>query len=244
MRSLLILVLMLPVIAWMQACDSPLDVETPRNRYSDGVSILPGEDIGTPISIIIPNDTTGGDTVWTPAHFSVALVFDASGSITPQLIEVYRTAANAFLDSLDGEIDQGAVICFNDGATILQHMTTDRPSMRSAVSTIPRTGPTALWDGIYVGLLELQSRGTHERRALVVVTDGDDNSSTTGSPAAIIDLAQRENIVVYSISMLATAKEPLLRNVATSTGGKHYSRPVITQLTEIYRELARTLRAP
>jgi len=241
----LLLALILPAIAWMPACDSPLEAETPRNRYSDGVSVLPSEDIGTAVSVNLVGDTTGTDTAWTPAHFSAALVFDASGTITALLNEYFKRAGQAFLDSLDGTSDQGAVVFFTSSGTVSQRMTSDTAALRTAVRGVPMTtGATAVWDGIYLAMLEVQSRGTHARRAVIAITDSDDNSSELGSPQSIIDLALRSDIAVYTISLRETAHTSILQNIAQQTGGKHYLRPLLSELTGIYREIAEILRAP
>lgn len=243
--ALLLLALILPAIAWMQGCDSPLDAETPRNRYSDGIAVLPSEDIGTAVSVSLVDDTTATDTVWTPAHFSAALVFDASGTITAQLNEYFRRAGRTFVDSLDGSVDEGAVVFFTSTGTVYQHVTTDTARLRVAVNDLPMTpGATAVWDGIYLAMLELQSKATHVRKAVIIITDSDDNSSTIGTPNLITNLGKRDSIAVYSIAMRETAQSSILKNISQSTGGKHYSRPLLSQLNGIYREIAGILRKP
>lgn len=242
---MLLLALLFPVIAWMQACDSPLEAETPRNRYSDRVSVLPSEDIGTAVSVNLTEDTTGTDTAWTPAHFSAVLTFDASGTITPQLNEYFQRAGQAFLDSLDGTVDEGAIVFFTSSGTVSQRITSDTAALRRAVRGIPTTsGATAIWDGIYLAMLEVQSRGTHARRAVIAITDSDDNSSTLSTPDNIIDLGRRNNISVYTISIRETAHTSILQNISQRTGGEHYNQPLFSELPGIYREIAGILRAP
>lgn len=235
---------MLITCIMITACDSPLDVETPRNRYADQVSILPSVDIGTAVSITFPDDTTGGDTLWTPVHFSAALVFDASGSISSQMQEFFVRAGNTFLDSLDGSRDEGAVVFFTQDATIFQQTTTDVQALRSAVNSLTPTGATAMWDGIYLAMLELQSKSTHMRKAVIVITDSDDNASDQGTPNAIIDLGVRSDIMVFTISMRNGRHELSLRNIALGTGGRHYSQPSLFQLDGIMKAIAAQLRAP
>ncbi|PLX32264.1 MAG: hypothetical protein C0600_03275 [Ignavibacteria bacterium] len=226
------------------ACDSPLDIETPRNQYVEQVSVLPGKDIGTAVSVVFPVDTTGGDSSWTPAHFSMALVFDASGSISTQMKEYFISAGNTFLDSLDGMADEGTVVFFTQDATVYQHTTTDVQSLRTAVNSLTPTGATAMWDGIYLATLELQSKSTHVRKAVVVITDSDDNASDQGTPSAIIDLGVRSDIKVFTISMRGGSHELSLRNIALGTGGRHYPQPSLAQLNGIMKAIAAQLRAP
>ena len=233
-------VLLFLLLAW--GCDSPLAVETPRNRYADNVSVLPGEDIGTPVSIDIPIDTTGGS--WEPAHFSVALVLDGSGSISPQTNSYLKKAGNAFLDSLDGSVDEAAIVHVSATATMYQHLTTDVSLLRAAVDSLPIIGGTAMWDGIYISLLELQSVGTHQRKAVIVVTDSDDNSSAFANPSGIIDFAVRNDIAIYTVSLYLHSHELGLRNTAERTGGTHYPQPAATSLTHLFLGIAKTLRSP
>jgi hypothetical protein len=226
------------------ACDSPLTVETPRNRYVDNISVQPGQDIGSAVSVLIPVDTTGSDTLWIPAHFSAALVFDASGSISTQMNQYLKKAGNTFLDSLDGYEDEGLVVHFTETATIFQHLTTAVPPLRNAVNALPMTGATAMWDGIYIAMLELQTRASHARQAVIIITDSDDNSSVIGNASNIIDFATRNNIMVYTIAMSITSHELTLRNIAETTNGRHYSQPLLSSLDGIYREIAASLRRP
>ncbi len=226
------------------ACDSPLEVETPRNRYADNVSVLPTDDIGSAISVELPTDTTGVDSSWQAAHFSAALVLDGSLSISSEMNRYLRQAGNTFLDSLDGAIDEGLVVHITSVATIYQHLTTKVTALRTAVNALPMTGATALWDGMYYAMLELNTKGPHTRKAIIVITDSDDNSSTLGSPSAILDYAHRHDIAVYVITMRLTSHELSLRNIAEQTGGRHYSQPLLSSLDGIYREIAALLRRP
>ncbi|MFA6233038.1 MAG: VWA domain-containing protein [Bacteroidota bacterium] len=240
-RFLLIAVLMSLLFS---ACDSPLDVSTPRNRFVDRVSVPLSEEIGSGISVVFPPDTTNTDTTARVIHFSVALVVDASGSISEQTAAAFREGCHALLDSLDGEKDEGVVVFFTQTATIAQHLTSQVSLLRSAVNSIPTDGATALWDGIYKAMLELQSKATHARHAVVVITDSDDNSSTTGTPSKITSLGQSAKIPVYSIALRLTSQELVLRNIAQATGGQHFPQPFLSNIDNICREIAHALKTP
>jgi hypothetical protein len=239
---LLIVVALFPLL--YSGCDSPLDVQTPRNRLVDRVAPPEYENIGTPVSIVLPPDTSGNDTTAQEIHFSIALVVDASGSITSQTARAFRDGCNAALDSLDGEKDEGVVVFFTQTATIAQHITSQVSLLRSAVEAIPSDGATAMWDGIYKGMLELQSKATHARRAVIIITDSDDNSSTTGSPSKITSLGQSAKIPVYSIALRLTSQEVVLRSIAQSTGGQHFSQPFLSAIDDICREIVHKLKTP
>jgi len=225
------------------ACDSPLDVSTPRNRFVDKVSVPLSDEIGSGVSVVFPPDTTI-DTTAQQIHFSVALVVDASGSITPQTATAFKAGCLAVLDSMDGVLDEGGVVFYTQTATIAQQLTSQVSLLRTAVNSIPTDGATAMWDGIYKAMLELQSKATHARRAVIVITDSDDNSSTTGTPSKITSLGMSAKIPVYSIALSLTSHELVLRDIAQATGGQHFSQPVLSQIDDICREIVHVLKTP
>lgn len=224
------------------ACDSPLEIETPRNRFVDEVSVLPGEDIGTPVSVDVPVDTSGGR--WIPAHFSAALVLDASGSIPSAMNSSIRQGGIAFLDSMDGVQDEALVVYFSSTATVVQPLTTDIPALRRAVDSLPRSGSTAVWDGMHLAMNTIGPGARHERKAIIVVTESDDNSSVIATPTRLLTYAEAQGIMVFTITLHLTSRELVLRNLAERTGGRHYSLPSLNRLPGIFREIAGLLRRP
>ena len=223
----------------LAACDSPLGIDTPRKEYIDNIGTPVRLDLCDPVSVVLPVDTSAAD-----ANFSAVLVLDGSGSITADLNFAMKAAGNAFLDSLDGNLDEAAVVFFNSVATLFQRITRNVALLRNAVNELPTVGATAMWDGIYTGLLELQARGTHARRAVIVITETKDNSSTTGTPTKIISLAQTAKIPVYTISLAISIDEAKLAEIAMESGGQHYRLPLLGNLNDIYREIAHRLKTP
>jgi len=223
----------------LAACDSPLGIDTPRNEYIDNIGTPVRVDLCDPVSVVIPVDTSATD-----ANCSAVLVLDGSGSISTELNLAMKEAGNAFLDSLDGINDEAAVGFFNSVATLFQRMTRNVPSLRSALNQLPIVGATAMWDGIYTGLLELQAKGTHTRKAVIVITETKDNSSTTGTPTKIISLALSAKIPVYTISLAISIDEAKLAEIAMESGGQHYRLPLLRDLNDIYREIAHRLKTP
>lgn len=219
------------------ACDSPLGIDTPRKEYIDRIGGAVSMELCDPVSVVLPVDTGSADT-----HFSAVLVFDGSGGISSQLSQAMKEAGHAFLDSLDGSSDEAAVVFFNSVATVYQRMTTNVPSLKTAVNGLPIVGATAMWDGIFTGMLELEARGTHERRALIVITETRDNSSTTGTPTKIISLARTARIPIYTVSMAISIDESKLAEIAMESGGQHYRLPRLADLNDIYREIAHRLK--
>ncbi len=174
------------------------------------------------------------------AALSVALVFDASGSMTGAGQAGAKQAGHAFVDMMDGLIDEAAVLWFSSVVTIQQQMTTNKPMLHSAVDNIPAGGATAVWDGGYAGLLEIINNGTNPNRGVILLTDGGDNSSTR-QPAEIIALANREKIRVFTIGLGSSINSVELELIAQLTGGKYYQTPNAGQLSAIYQEISTIL---
>jgi Mg-chelatase subunit ChlD len=181
-------------------------------------------------------------TLWCPdptvrCAISVALVFDASGSMIGSGNAGAKAAGRAFVDQMDGQIDEAAIIWFNTQVNIQQQMTTIKPMLYAAVDALPASGGTAVWDGCYAGILELINNGVNQCRAVIVMTDGGDNASTR-TPAEIISLANRNRIRVFTIGLGGSINATELEMIALLTGGRYYQTPNSGQLAAIYKDIS------
>jgi Mg-chelatase subunit ChlD len=168
---------------------------------------------------------------------SVALVFDASGSMTGSGNLGSKQAGHAFVDLLDGKVDEAAVLWFNSVVTLMQSMTRDRTLLHSAVDVLPATGSTAAWDGAYGGLIELINNATNPCRAVILLTDGGDASSTR-TPEEVVALAHRHRIRIFTIGLGSAINSESLEFIADATGGRYYQTPNAGQLAAIYMEIS------
>ncbi|MBI5647570.1 MAG: VWA domain-containing protein [Ignavibacteriae bacterium] len=180
--------------------------------------------------------------IWCPdpsirCAISVALVFDASGSMSGAGNAGAKAAGNAFIDLLDGVNDQAAILWFTSTVTLAQPMTVYTNLLHNAVNALPASGATAVWDGMYYGVQELISNGVNPCRVVIVLTDGGDNSSSR-SPAETISLAMRNRIRIFTIGLGSGIQSSILQNIATTTGGRYYETPSPSQLTAIYQEIS------
>jgi len=181
-------------------------------------------------------------TLWCPdptirCAISVALVFDASGSMGGSGNAGAKLAGHAFVDLMDGVLDEAAVIWFTSVVTVYQAMTSIKPMLHSAVDALPAAGMTAVWDGCYAGIIELVNNGVNQCRAVIVMTDGGDNSSSR-TPAEIISLANRNRIRVFTIGLGGNINATELEMIALLTGGRYYQTPNAGQLAAIYSEIS------
>jgi hypothetical protein len=181
-------------------------------------------------------------TLWCPdptlrCATSVALVFDASGSMMGSGQAGAKQAGHAFVDLMDGVIDEAAVLWFTSVVTLYQQMTSNKPMLHSAVDALPAGGLTAVWDGGYAGLIELIDNGVNHCRAVILMTDGGDNASSR-TPAEIIALANRHRIRVFTIGLGSWVNSTELQLIADLTGGKYFQTPNAGQLAAIYQEIS------
>jgi VWFA-related protein len=186
----------------------------------------------TPITV-----TTAGGT---GSAISVALVIDKSGSMSGTPLSDAQTAATTFVNNMQTN-DQGAVISFDDIVTVVKGYTTDKTALKTAISGIVSGNYTAIYDAVYqaVDLTRLQSG----RKAIILMTDGDDNSSTH-TITATVNYAVQYSIPVYTIGLGITSGssgETTLQQIATQTGGKYYLAPTSSQLTSIYQSISQQL---
>lgn len=155
---------------------------------------------------------------------TVGVVVDHSGSMRRKLADVIA-AARTFIESSRTD-DQMFVVNFNERVSPSQAVLipfTNRPDdLVRAISSMPTSGQTALYDAIAVARERLQS-GKWEKKALIVISDGGDNASSH-SLAEILEAAERSSAMVYTVGIFdqedADRNPSVLRRLAFKTGGE------------------------
>ncbi len=151
----------------------------------------------------------------------LGLVIDTSASVTDRF-SFEQAAAAKFLDkAVVGKDDLVFVVGVNNTVLLAQDFTSDRTLTSRALSQLAPAGGTALWDAIDFAAGKLASRAEVQpvARLLVVISDGDDNSSNVTLKDAIAT-AQRGDVAVYTVSSLGgldQAQSDLLGNHALKT---------------------------
>ena len=169
---------------------------------------------------------------------SVALVIDRSGSMDGQPLQDAKSASSAFVDGLKIG-DRAAVISFNDQVTVDQTFTSDTTALNTAINNLVAGGATAIYDAVYTALASLSNESL-QRKAVVLLTDGGDNSSHY-SLADAIHYANQLGLPVYAIGLGLTrgsTDEQNLISLADSTGGKYYYAPTSSDLVNLYNSIA------
>jgi Mg-chelatase subunit ChlD len=205
----------------LPTCTSPLDIDTPRDRIVEGDSEW--------------RALTQGNRV------SVAFAFDASASMMGEGNAAAISGALNLVQYLDGSDDQGAVLWFSQDVILSKSMTSRKDSLVSAVSALPTSGVTALWDGTYDAVAHVSDRGSNTVRSVVVFTDGVDNASVFG-PREVLALASARRISVFFVGYGDQVSAPELRAVADSTRGSFQQISSRIQADSAYLRILKTLR--
>lgn len=185
-------------------------------------------------SVQCPNDTQR-------CALNVALVIDGSGSMMGQPMDDTKKAAKTFIDELDGVRDSASVTGFNSSVFLLQPRTADRALLQAAVDRITPAGLTSLWDASYAGLGTLE--GTDGCRALIVLTDGIDNTSMRTS-GQVISRARAMGVPVFMIGLGLAVDDAALELVSSQTGGQAFFTASSTDLARIFQRIARIIKFP
>ena len=142
---------------------------------------------------------------------SLGIALDTSGSMAGEKIQAAQSALDRFLFDLLDKQDEIFLYRFSNDPVLLQSWTVDRPLLSRALGRIVPNGGTAMYDTI-VEAVPLAQRGQYMKKALVVISDGND----TASRASIVEVKQliRESeVLVYAIGIdgsgpATTARRP------------------------------------
>ena len=128
---------------------------------------------------------------------SLVILIDASGSIAPKLAKIRAAAASIIRQTTDQ--DEFSLLAFTTNTVVLQDFTADSASADRALNTIKAGGGTALLDGVKTALAYADQNAKHERKAVLLVTDGAENSSQQTTRADVFSLLQRGNVLFYAV---------------------------------------------
>lgn len=149
---------------------------------------------------------------------TIGLIFDVSYSMKPKMFRARKSAVE-FLD--DGvRDDEYFLVLFSDRARLAQPITNDIRDIQNKIANTESRGSTALLDAIYIGLDTIRS-GTNAKKALIVVTDGEDNHSRY-TFNEIREFAREVDTQVYIIGEHGTLGygEGIMQDLAKMSGGR------------------------
>lgn len=168
---------------------------------------------------------------------ALAIGIDRSFSMSGRRLALVKAGASALVDALAPD-DEVMVIAIGSEREILAPLARDKAAARAAIDRIDLWGTTPLHDAVVDAIDAIQpSKG---RRALVLLSDGDDRGSET--PAAeVVQYARRKNVLVYPIAV-DRPRPPLFVELATVSGGRSASGKNVAELQKAAIGIARELR--
>ena len=179
------------------------------------------------------------------APVTVGLVIDSSGSMGHVRDRVIAAAAE-FVESSNPE-DEVFALVFNDNVqkALGGQFTSDPRVLRSAlVNAFQPVGRTALYDAVVEGL-EYATKGSRDRRVLVVLSDGGDNASQA-TLKDVVTKVQSSNTVIYSVALEdpydADANPGKLRQLSDASGGESFSPKDVLEVRKDFQKIARDVR--
>lgn len=132
---------------------------------------------------------------------SMGILIDSSGSMANKMGTAI-TAVNRFLRTIH-EDDDIFLMSFSDRTRIEQPLTNDRGKLAAALRKVHTSGATVLYDAVVDGLKEIR-KGTHDKKALLLISDGEDSGSSNSLDSAL-RAARRSEVLVYGLAVTEPA---------------------------------------
>lgn len=183
-----------------------------------------------------------------PIH--IVFVMDTSGSMTGPKIRDAKTAASNFISRLE-EDDRAALLTFDENIKLLTEFTDGHSTAIDRIALIDATpnAGTCLYDAAYQAV-QLASTLPSGRRAVVLFTDGVDETSTGGRACSVHTIEDVINIAseggtrapIYPLGLGNRIDENTLKRIAELTGGRYIYSPDSSQLETMFQLLSEQLR--
>jgi len=182
-----------------------------------------------------------------PLH--LGLLVDVSGSVDSRF-DFEQTAATSFLQhTLRAGFDKAFIIGFNSHSQMAQDFTDNVQLLSAGVHRLHDGGGTALYDAVYHACKEKFLKDRSERplrKAVIIVSDGEDNQSEI-TKAQAIEMAQRSEVIIYAISTddsgLVMRGDKVLEQLAEATGGRVFFPFKMKDITHSYAAIEDELRS-
>lgn len=132
-----------------------------------------------------------------PSPVSIGILLDVSGSMkTNNNIAAARAALKEVLQTVN-EGDEFFLMAFNQNVTLVSDFTSNPTALLSEGALRQPAGQTAIWDAVYRGLDKMKS-AKNEKKAIILITDGEDNSSRYTS-SEVREFARESDAQIYAI---------------------------------------------
>ncbi|MES1242107.1 MAG: VWA domain-containing protein [Acidobacteriota bacterium] len=173
---------------------------------------------------------------------TVGILLDTSGSMRTSLVQA-QTAASDFLRKVMTPRDRSFAVSFSSRPRLDMPPTDDVEAVVRSFEDLQAVGDTALHDALVHSLYYF--RGIKGQRALVLLSDGDDNASYIAYKDAV-EYARRSGVAIYAIGYnlgMELGLKSKLAEIAETTGGKAFFTGKAEELPAIYAQIERELRS-
>ncbi len=180
----------------------------------------------------------------------VGLLIDASNSVRDRF-KFEQEAAIEFLNQIiRPRFDKAFVIGFDTTPEVTQDFSDDAEALSKGVRMLRAGGGTAMYDAIYFAcrdkLMQVDKGQIATRRAIILLSDGEDNQSRVSREEAV-EMAQRAEVIIYAISTntsgIKLRGDKVLEHFAEETGGKAFFPFKIEDVSNAFSEISDELRS-
>jgi VWFA-related protein len=210
------------------------DIQRPDVRIDSSLVLIPvsvSDPLGRPVAGLERKhfrilDNKAAQTIATfsmdDGPVALGLVFDTSSSMSRNLAAARRAAA--LFVGMANPGDQFLLVEFDSTPRMTVPLTEDLAHIKYELTFNQSRGSTAMIDAVYMAMNEIK-KSKAERKALILVSDGDDNSSRY-SPGELRTVLQESEVLIYSVGMFAGdpmfTNPGLMRGISEETGGRMF----------------------
>ena len=180
----------------------------------------------------------------------VGIVIDASTSIRTRFQFEQQSASEFLLSVIKARSDRAFVMGFDSTPTIEQDWTNNLDGLQTGINRLRPGGGTALFDAVYTAcrdkLLDVSRGQEPVRKAMVLISDGEDNQSRV-RPDEAVKMCQRAETIIYAISTNWTPTrgqgDKALAQMADATGGQVLFPPTAEEMSNSFHDIEEELRS-
>jgi len=178
----------------------------------------------------------------------LGILIDTSNSIRDRFRFEQDAAAEFLRTVMRAHLDKALLVRFDTKAELVSDLIDDPQKLEAGIRSLRPGGGTALYDAIFYACrdkLALDQPRTKFRRAIIIVSDGDDNQSDYTREQAL-EMAQKADVVIYAISTnssgAATDGDKVLKYFTSETGGRAFFPFQVEDMAQSFENIANELR--
>ena len=180
----------------------------------------------------------------------VGIVIDTSTSIRSRFQFEQQSATEFLLQTLKSRSDRAFVMGFDVTPNVTQDWTNNLDGLETGINRLRPGGGTALFDAVYTAcrdkLLDISRGQEPVRKAMILISDGDDDQSRV-RPDEAIKMCQRAETIVYGISTNWTPSrgrgDKVMSDMAAATGGRVFFPPSVEEMANSFHSIEEELRS-